>query len=161
MFYLDRNFDIYKDPCDIRIKGPLFECDELMAPIIRELNLKGYKTVFCCSGHVCDNIYAEEEIGDCSNNENCYIAFAESADTLIIKGFKLPEGFEFEDPEFDVEDCGYMCIIRRWFDSDTPRFTQMLDISKSLYEWVRKLPKARLDISSISLDASERLLEYA
>lgn len=27
------------------------EIDEVIAPIIRELNLKGYKTKFCCSGH--------------------------------------------------------------------------------------------------------------
>ncbi len=27
------------------------EIDEVIAPIIRELNLKGYKTTFCCSGH--------------------------------------------------------------------------------------------------------------
>ena len=27
------------------------EIDEVIAPVIRELNLKGYKTKFCCSGH--------------------------------------------------------------------------------------------------------------
>ena len=27
------------------------EIDEVIAPLIRELNIKGYKTKFCCSGH--------------------------------------------------------------------------------------------------------------
>lgn len=30
------------------------EIDEVIAPLIRELNIKGYKTKFCCSGHRCD-----------------------------------------------------------------------------------------------------------
>jgi len=32
-------------------KVDYFECDELIAPVIRVLNLKGYKTKFCCAGH--------------------------------------------------------------------------------------------------------------
>jgi len=32
-------------------KDDYFECDELVAPVIRALNLKGYTTRFCCSGH--------------------------------------------------------------------------------------------------------------
>jgi len=30
----------------------LFECDEFFAPIIRDLNLKGYRTMYSCSGHI-------------------------------------------------------------------------------------------------------------
>jgi hypothetical protein len=29
-----------------------FECDELIAPVILKLNKLGYKTKYCCSGHV-------------------------------------------------------------------------------------------------------------
>ena len=161
MVYIDRDFNIYKEITDIRIKGPLFECDELMAPIIRELNLKGFKTVFCCSGHVCDDIYDEKEIGECSNNDNCYIAFEDQISTLILKGFKLPKGFKFEIPEWDIEECGYQTIIRRKFRLGTPRFTQMLNISKTLYKWVNELPNWNSTISPADLEANERLLEYA
>ena len=31
-----------------------FEVDDLIATTIQELNLKGYKTAFCCSGHIAD-----------------------------------------------------------------------------------------------------------
>lgn len=161
MVYLDRYFNIYKDISDIRIRGPLFECDELLAPIIRELNLKGYKTVFCCSGHVCNDIYDEKEIDECSNNDNCYIAFADQISTLLVKGFVLPKGFKFEIPEWDVEECGYQTIIRRKFRLGSPRFTQMLNISKTLYKWVNELPNAKVNINTIDQEACERLLEYA
>lgn len=144
MSYIDRDFCIYKDPCDIRIKGPLFECDELMAPIIRELNLKGFRTVFCCSGHVCDAIYYPEDVGNCGNNDNCYIAFSDQISTLIVKGFILPKGFKFELPEYDVEECGYRTLIRRNFRQGTPRFIQMLNIAKGLYKWVKELPDVSL-----------------
>jgi hypothetical protein len=30
----------------------LFDCDEYMIPTIKILNEKGYKTQFCCSGHI-------------------------------------------------------------------------------------------------------------
>lgn len=159
MFYLDRNFDIYKDPCDIRIKGPLFQCDELMAPIIQELNLKGYKTVYCCSGHVCDDVYDEEDIGSL-DSANCYIAFIDPINTLIAKGFKLPKGFKFEIPEWDFEECGYQTIIRRKFRFGTPRFIQMLNISKQLYKWAIELPDASM-VNGLAQDGMQRLLEYA
>ena len=32
--------------------GKVVEVDELMIPTIKELNSKGYKTAFCCSGHL-------------------------------------------------------------------------------------------------------------
>lgn len=35
--------------------GKVEEIDELMLPIIKTLNEKGYKTDFCCSGHVYEN----------------------------------------------------------------------------------------------------------
>ena len=33
-----------------------FECDDIIAPVIRVLNLKGYTTTFCCSGHIFDEV---------------------------------------------------------------------------------------------------------
>ena len=41
------------------------EIDEVIAPLIRELNIKGYKTKFCCSGHpfysLCEAMVDSEE----------------------------------------------------------------------------------------------------
>lgn len=159
MSYIDRDFNIYKDTCDIRIKGPIFECDELIAPVIRELNLKGYRTVFCCSGHVNDDIYYCEDIGS-TNNAGCYIALYDQISTLIVKGFTLPKGFKFEIPEWDLEECGYQTIIRRKFRFGTPRFIQMLNISKQIYKWAIELPDASM-VNGLAQDGMQRLLEYA
>ncbi len=37
------NIDNYMENC--------FECDDMIAPVIQELNRKGYTTTFCCGGH--------------------------------------------------------------------------------------------------------------
>lgn len=41
------------------------EIDEVIAPLIRELNIKGHKTKFCCSGHpfysLCEAMVDSEE----------------------------------------------------------------------------------------------------
>lgn len=46
--YLKNNGECPKVGCG----GELVEIDELMLPIIRILNRKGYETQYCCSGHV-------------------------------------------------------------------------------------------------------------
>ncbi len=37
-----------------------FECDEFIAPIISLLNKKGYKTKFCCEGHLYDDAFTSQ-----------------------------------------------------------------------------------------------------
>lgn len=49
--YLKNNGECPKVGC----WGELVEVDELMLPIIRILNRKGYETQYCCSGHVNDS----------------------------------------------------------------------------------------------------------
>lgn len=40
-------------PCPkIGCSGELYECDEMLAPIISVLNKKGYTTFYSCSGHI-------------------------------------------------------------------------------------------------------------
>lgn len=60
-----RTFDIYSVTPNQKVLEESFECDDLIAPIIRALNLKGYKTVFCCAGHPyrCENhiLFSTEE----------------------------------------------------------------------------------------------------
>ena len=49
--YLKNNGECPKVGC----WGELVEIDELMLPVIRILNRKGYETQYCCSGHVNDS----------------------------------------------------------------------------------------------------------
>lgn len=46
-----KTFDLWADSNIDGFHEGQVEIDEVIAPIIRELNLKGYKTAFCCSGH--------------------------------------------------------------------------------------------------------------
>jgi hypothetical protein len=51
----------------VSCNGSVIELDELIAPTIIELNKKGYRTAFCCSGHFYEN------------RITTYIAFADEA----------------------------------------------------------------------------------
>lgn len=55
MALIDKDtFEIFSDVNSPEVENT-FECDDFIAPTIRVLNLKGYKTRFCCSGHPFSN----------------------------------------------------------------------------------------------------------
>ena len=47
----EKTFEIYSHSADPRTLENSFECDDMIAPTIRTLNLKGYTTTYCCAGH--------------------------------------------------------------------------------------------------------------
>lgn len=52
MAYYDlKTNEIWAESNIDRFHDEHIEIDEVIAPLIRELNIKGYKTKFCCSGH--------------------------------------------------------------------------------------------------------------
>lgn len=53
------------------------EIDEVIAPLIRILNLRGYKTEYCCSGHPLSSV--DEIFTDIADAENAF------ADTLRVE----------------------------------------------------------------------------
>lgn len=63
-----------------------FDCDILIAPLIRKLNKAGFKTSFCCSGHEEDAFYTMYISFDWSDDE-------EYLDNLcsLINGYFIPE----------------------------------------------------------------------
>lgn len=148
--YIDSEFNVYKTIEDCRYVPPIFECDELMAPIICILNRKGYKTKYCCSGHVNNDIYNKDEVGLIVNNNSCYIAFEDDPKTLTDKRFVVPKGFKIEMPMNDVRVYDYLdgsyiepdwgCIIRKTYRNHAPRFIQMLNTARVLYLWAEQLP---------------------
>lgn len=97
------------------------EIDEVIAPLIRELNIKGYKTKFCCSGHpfysLCEAMVDSEETAKAfvgligtertdnprmpvralyvTPDNDFYITFEENEQEAIT--LALPEGFEWDD----------------------------------------------------------------
>lgn len=95
-------------------KNEYFECDELLAPTIYNLNSKGYLTEFCCSGHIYPEKQKRADGGVSYVYDNFYITFKEKYD------------FDFKNfPE------------RAWMDGNTLRID--IDTMTDIYEERRDL----------------------
>ncbi|MBZ9622990.1 hypothetical protein G9F71_008990 [Clostridium sp. FP2] len=128
MVFIDKKkFNIYYDVNDIRIKSPLFEVDEFLAPIISTLNKKGYKTEYCCSGHLNDIDFG----GFNTPNADCYIIFKKNYSILD----NLPSGFLVET---NINRDNKAITIRKYYTKEN-RFYEIMDTMKELYEWVNSI----------------------
>ena len=164
MAYLNlKNYNIYKDTNIDNFLDDYIEVDDMMAPIIRILNMKGYKTIACCSGHPfkgiaeafsdnideLENIYSilsiEQNIGGLYRGVfeyygTLYIAFDEEISINDITK-QLPEGFEYDSKESGPPFC-----LRYHFDNDNGFFEfldQQLYAIKKLYYWADSLDYRR------------------
>ena len=109
--------------------GEVIEVDELFIPVITELNNKGYKTRYCCSGHLVEN-------------PSSYIYFEDDA-TLPY----LPKGYLYDQdmyPHVDWNKWEIRNTIRRNFDNTA----RLNELSKSIFEnavsvldWAEGLPE--------------------
>lgn len=112
--------------------GDIVEIDELFTPVIAELNRKGYKTRYCCSGH-----YAE-------SSPDSYIYFEDG-----IQLPSLPEGYRYDQdiyPEVDWDkwNMSERKTIRRLFDKDNGIGGLSKDIfnnAVSVLKWAEGLPE--------------------
>lgn len=104
------NICLRKD-CD----GEKVDIDNLMLPIIQILNRKGYKTLFCCSGHV----------GDFESST--YIKFDDSVDLPYI-----PDMFKYSS---------YTTIKKFIISKNITKKKQEIDDNiRDLLMWVISLP---------------------
>jgi len=106
------NNDTYK--IEMTSSGNSFEVDDLIAPAISILNKKGYRTAFCCSGHV-----------DCfPNPQLAYIAF----EFGCITPEHLPAGWYWEsDGQMEYE-----------YDNATK--DMISEVMAELVVWAESLP---------------------
>ena len=162
--YLDDNFEISKLPTEI-------EVDEQIVDIIINLNKKGYKTKFCCSGHykvypiIKDKLvkkdYTKKELNSILNvepmklinedEEYCYYECCQTTATNCYISFEkeielpfYPVGFTYNNDNNSLY-CRIL-IYEDWKKSNKPRSeTEVnLDIknaNEQLKTWVEKLPK--------------------
>ena len=156
MVFMDlKTFDLWAESNIDGFHNEQIELDEVIAPIIQELNLKGYKTKFCCSGHPYTSLNEaftnSEETAkglgglvktEKTDNEDLpiralYIApddyFYISFDGISSKNFSasLPDGFWWEDDiiRFEYSASGVYEMLE-----------ERLNACKTLYQWARKLP---------------------
>ena len=98
--------------------GEVVEIDELMIPVIKTLNEKGYCTEYCCSGHYGDGY------------TNTYIKFSE----WVELPEELPDGFVYEERG--------NVIRKNYVDNLHPneKYIEILNTTKDLIEWADNLP---------------------
>lgn len=118
-----------EDKCD----GGVYRVDELILPTIIELNKKGYKTQFSCSGHIWDEDGEKDKI---------YGTY------LVLKKIKdLPEppkSFHYKGVAQD--DCiGIYMNDKIIHDSDSTQkvYGRLLDINYELLLWSIGLPERK------------------
>lgn len=102
------------------------EIDDLILPIIRELNLKGYITKYCCSGHSYQT----------GLNPNVYISFeCGCVPEFIPKDFII----EYEDKYYDETG---VCIRKFYKDNldECELHKEICQTMVDMLEWVNKLP---------------------
>lgn len=126
--YIDKNFNIFLSTKDIRIQKPYFECDELFAPTICILNKKGYKTKYCCSGHIID----EKGI----INHQSYHLIYNYAYIVFDKKYSFLN-IPIKTNTTEIKD-GY--IVERQYNLEKDLFKQQLAIAKDYYNWANNLP---------------------
>lgn len=101
----------------------LMEIDELIARPIQILNRKGYRTLYCCSGH-----YGLEKY---NKTPLAYIMF--NCNTIPTT---YPEGWHWG------ELCGHKHSIETTGEID------YFDSIRNLYKWVEELPKINKEIAN-------------
>jgi hypothetical protein len=136
---IDSELKCLKNNCN----GTLFETDELFAPIVSILNKKGYKTKFCCSGHIkpdWDVMYCPSYTKTCKNyGIESYIVFENDVELP-----SLPDGYKYD--EIVDGDLLPNCI-RKTFDDKKKVDTLLMEIinnTVSVLDWAKKL-KIMLD----------------
>jgi hypothetical protein len=135
-------------------KNEYFEVDEFISLAIVELNKKGYKTSFCCSGHIFDDLSelkmvpnsnvivngvfyeaAEDsetkEYDFIQSNGNCYISFG-----TYYNFSDLPKGFECNHNDEDGT------ILEKDYISKAgtlERSFEIIETMSDLNKWVSSL----------------------
>lgn len=123
-YMCNKCFEIYNldtsRECKNCSHGELIQVDELLVTTIKTLNIKGYTTLSCCSGHCSDRV------------ARCYIKFAPN----INIEFLFPDMYEY----------GNNNIIQRWFkcENEIDLASSILNNAIFLLKWANKLPTHNL-----------------
>lgn len=108
------------------LTGEVVYIDELILPVIKLLNEKGYRTKHCCSGHI-------------YNENDCYVIF----EAYVKELPNIPEGFSLTKGEDDCLILSYDFNNKVW---SKERYKNILAVNNRLFEWAEKLPKNHIGV---------------
>jgi hypothetical protein len=129
------------------------EIDANIAKTIKILNRKGYRTEYCCEGHIESDAY-DGRVGFAPP----YIFFSHYEYTKVLKLYPLPETWVLcitEDKEFIIRDKTYLLtqniplyndqgdVLKECVDATLDDIKEKWDKAKSLediYNWAKSLP---------------------
>lgn len=111
-------------------RGRMFQVDELILPVIIELNKKGYITSYCCSGHVyeeCPSGYISFDDSECAFTD---LAFENIGN--ILKTYK--------NPSWHLDVYGFVLRSESWDKDKETKAQYVFRINQELLEIVKNLP---------------------
>lgn len=157
MAYMDlKTFDIWAESNIDGFHDNQIEIDEVIAPIIRELNIKGYTTNFSCSGHPFESL--NEAFTDSEESAECLVGLIKTEysehPTMPIRALYLMPDNDFYISFEGISQNDFPLSLPNgfyWDDETTIRYRYMesevyelleerLKASKLLYLWAVSLP---------------------
>lgn len=127
---LEKHEGLYNYRCPLCSCGDLnvVEIDDLLLPIIKRLNQKGYITRYCCSGH------------EINHSPNTYIAFNyDTVPDIIPKGFILEDENYYKEKDWNFSR-ETICIRKTYGNiSKNDLYKEILKTHLDLLEWVDNL----------------------
>lgn len=163
---IDRNnYEVYKHEEDCPLG---FICDKLIAPVVAELNKKGYETFASCSGHYKNEFYEWfnediSELEECKKDDKViikevrddsfdYWTIVDKTITYILfnKHYSfdnLPESFDYYVSDDDDRTC-IRAIISYYDEHNNRKKRNVVEQEienncNKLNEWVKQLPNMK------------------
>lgn len=125
-------------------KTEVFECDDLIADSIIELNMKGFSTEYSCSGHISNKTTRGDRI-----HFDTYVMFGRVASFLLKT---IPTSWT-------EDEIGSHKVIRRAFTQEESMIfsdEELLELaSKELKNWVDSLAPISYLYSKVDIEAVE------
>jgi hypothetical protein len=116
------------DNCGHIINNATGALDPNIAPVISELNKKGYYTLESCEGHQYDD----------EKSSQPYIWFTSDKIEKAIKNNPLPEGFYIDKESKNLGKC----IIKYNIHTTDKKYPGNMELVHALLFWARRLPNA-------------------
>ena len=119
--------------------GKVFDIDEEMIPIISTLLDKGYFTMYCCQGHIPENLYAQ-----------IYIMIRGNLEFNNLINYAPPEGYTLKNftshdvinnKTITIDAVMIERIVNYEENSYSERMKMLMEERLKLLKWVEDLPE--------------------